>query len=69
MSFLKELLIAVLAVVLVVILLMPMRVALVAASTIPISIFHFLRTVLCFRNRIEYGDTCCFDCDIGNDCR
>ena len=38
-SFLKELLIAVLAVVLVVILLMPMRVALVAASTIPISIF------------------------------
>ena len=38
-SFLKELLIAIAAVVLVVILLMPLRVALVAASTIPISIF------------------------------
>lgn len=38
-SFLKELLIAVGAVVIVVLLLMPMRVALVAASTIPISIF------------------------------
>ncbi len=38
-NFLKELLIAVVAVVLVVILLMPLRVALVAASTIPITIF------------------------------
>jgi multidrug efflux pump subunit AcrB len=38
-SFLKELLIAVCAVVIVVMLLLPMRVALVAASTIPISIF------------------------------
>lgn len=38
-SFLKELLIAVFAVVLVVMLLLPMRVALVAASTIPITIF------------------------------
>ena len=38
-SFLRELLIAVLAVIIVVLLLMPMRVALVAASTIPITIF------------------------------
>lgn len=38
-NFLKELLIAVLAVVLVVVLLLPIRVALVAASTIPITIF------------------------------
>jgi multidrug efflux pump subunit AcrB len=38
-SFLEELLIAVCAVVIVVMLLLPMRVALVAASTIPISIF------------------------------
>ncbi len=38
-NFLKELLIAIAAVVLVVVLLLPMRVALVAASTIPISIF------------------------------
>lgn len=38
-NFLKELLIAIGAVVVVVMLLMPMRVALVAASTIPISIF------------------------------
>ncbi len=38
-NFLKELLIAILAVVVVVMLLLPMRVALVAASTIPISIF------------------------------
>ncbi len=38
-SFLNELLIAILAVIAVVLLLMPMRVALVAASTIPISIF------------------------------
>lgn len=38
-NFLKELLIAVAAVVLVVLLLMPIRVALVAASTIPITIF------------------------------
>lgn len=38
-SFLEELLIAVLAVVAVVLLLMPMRVALLAAATIPISIF------------------------------
>ena len=39
MDFLKELLIAVIAVIFVVLLLMPMRVALVAASTIPITIF------------------------------
>ncbi|WP_426469466.1 efflux RND transporter permease subunit, partial [Salmonella enterica] len=39
MSFLAELLIAICAVVLVVIMLMPLRVALVAASTIPITIF------------------------------
>lgn len=38
-NFLKELLIAIFAVVIVVMLLMPMRVALVAASTIPVSIF------------------------------
>lgn len=38
-NFLKELLIAIFAVIIVVMLLMPMRVALVAASTIPISIF------------------------------
>ena len=38
-TFLKELLIAIGAVILVVLLLMPMRVALVAASTIPITIF------------------------------
>lgn len=38
-NFLKELLIAITAVVIVVLLLMPMRVALVAASTIPLSIF------------------------------
>lgn len=38
-NFLKELLIAILAVVVVVMLLLPLRVALVAASTIPISIF------------------------------
>lgn len=38
-NFLKELLIAIVAVIIVVMLLMPMRVALVAASTIPISIF------------------------------
>lgn len=38
-NFLRELLIAILAVVLVVMLLLPMRVALVAASTIPITIF------------------------------
>lgn len=38
-TFLKELLIAIFAVILVVILLMPLRVASVAASTIPISIF------------------------------
>lgn len=38
-NFLRELLIAILAVVLVVMILLPMRVALVAASTIPITIF------------------------------
>lgn len=38
-SFLKELLMAVMAVIIVVLLLMPLRVALVAASTIPVSIF------------------------------
>ena len=38
-NFLKELLIAIFAVILVVVLLMPIRVALVAASTIPITIF------------------------------
>lgn len=38
-NFLKELLIAVIAVIIVVMLLLPIRVALVAASTIPISIF------------------------------
>lgn len=38
-NFLKELLIAVLAVIIVVLLLLPIRVALVAASTIPITIF------------------------------
>lgn len=38
-TFLRELMIAILAVVLVVMLLLPMRVALVAASTIPITIF------------------------------
>lgn len=38
-NFLKELLIAIIAVVIVVMLLMPIRVALVAASTIPVSIF------------------------------
>lgn len=41
-SFLHELLIAIISVILVVILLMPMRVALVAASTIPITIFTSL---------------------------
>lgn len=39
MSFLKELLIAICAVIIVVVLLMPLRVALVAAGTIPITIF------------------------------
>lgn len=38
-NFLKELLIAIIAVVLVVLLLMPLRIALVASSTIPITIF------------------------------
>ena len=38
-TFLKELLIAIVAVVLVVVLLLPFRVAMLAASTIPITIF------------------------------
>lgn len=39
MDFLRELLIAVLAVIIVIMLLLPMRVALIAASTIPVTIF------------------------------
>lgn len=47
-NFLKELLIAIFAVVIVVMLLMPMRVALVASSTIPITIFISLGLMYAF---------------------
>lgn len=67
-NFLKELLIAIVAVVIVVMLLLPMRVALVAASTIPITIsYHSVCSM--FWSRTEYCNAGSTYRDTGNDCR
>ena len=55
-NFLRELLIAVISVIIVVILLMPFRVACVSAISIPITIFCATCIILPFRDRIEYSD-------------
>ena len=69
MDFLKELLIAIVSVVVVIMLLLPMRVASVAASTIPITIFITLGLFYAFGielNTVTFGIA---NRGLGYDCR
>ena len=79
-NFLHELLIAITTVILVVVIIMPVRVAMVAAGTMPITIFISLGTFYMFGIelntvtlaaliRTKYSDARCTDCDAGNDSR
>lgn len=68
-NFLHELLIAITTVIMVVVLIMPMRVAMVAAGTMPITIFISLGAFYMFGIEFEHGDAGCIDRNLGNDCR
>lgn len=68
-DFLKELCIAIVSVIVVIMLLLPMRVASVAAvhdSDYDICCF---RNILCFWYRVKYGNAGGTDCDLRYDCR
>lgn len=68
-NFLHELVIAIIAVVIVVMLLLPVRVALVAASTIPVTIFISLGLFYALGIRTEYGYLGGTHCHTGYDSR
>ena len=68
-DFLKELLIAIASVVVVIMLLLPMRVASVAASTIPITIFITLGLFYALGFRAKHRNPCLAYRGFGYDCR
>jgi hypothetical protein len=67
-TFLIEMLYAIIAVILVTMVLLPFRVATVAATSIPISIFCFVGDYAFIGYGIEYGNLGCFNRNPGNDC-